>query len=162
MTSTRAGELIEALRLAAHPEGGHYAQVFRSASTVTPDDGRGTRRGLTTIYFLLTEGETSRWHRVRSDEVWHFYEGAPLELLHLSADLASLTALRLGPLTDTQAPTHTIPAGDWQAARSTGPYTLVGCTVGPGFEFDDFTLLADDAGTAARVRALWPETHALI
>jgi uncharacterized protein len=154
--STRAKELIETLRLEPHPEGGHYAQIFRSASTVAPADGRGPRAGLTTIYFLLTEGETSRWHRVRSDEVWHFYEGAPLELLHLSADLASFATFRLGPLTDSQAPTHTIPADDWQAARSTGPYTLVGCTVGPGFEFGDFTLLADEPATVARLRAAWP------
>jgi predicted cupin superfamily sugar epimerase len=158
----RAKELIASLRLVGHPEGGHYAQTFRSTSMVTPIDGRGVRAGLTTIYFMLTEREVSRWHRVRSDEVWHFYEGAPLDLLHLSSDLAALTTHRLGPLAGRQSPAYTIPAGDWQAARSTGAYTLVGCTVGPGFEFDDFTLLADDAAAAARVGARWPEASALI
>ncbi len=136
----RTAELIRELHLIAHPEGGS------SGLPVVVDrraDGRGARPALTTIYFLLPEGAFSRWHRVRSDEVWHFYEGAPLELLQLSADLASLTRFTLGPLAGGQAPVHTVPAGDWQAARTTGAYTLVGCTVGPGFDFQDFTMLGD-------------------
>lgn len=159
---TRVADLIGDLRLVAHPEGGYYAQIFRSDSVVAPSDGRGDRPGLTTIYFLLPEGTVSRWHRVLSDEVWHFYEGAPLELLHLSADLTTLTRIVLGPLTADQAPVHTVVAGDWQAARTTGTYTLVGCTVGPGFDFQDFTMLSDLPDPSAHVRAAWPEVADLV
>jgi predicted cupin superfamily sugar epimerase len=97
---------------------------------------------MTTIYFLLPRGAHSRWHRVESDEVWHFYEGAPLELLWIDEGLGTLRIERLGPVDvagDTR-PAFTIPARCWQAARTTGEYTLVGCTVGPGFEFDDFAM----------------------
>ena len=93
-----------------------------------------------------------------SDEVWHFYEGDPLELLELDARAATLSRHRLGPVGDGDAsPVHTIPAGAWQAARPLGAYTLVGCTVGPGFEFADFRLLADDPARAAAVRAALAE-----
>jgi predicted cupin superfamily sugar epimerase len=158
----RVADLIRELHLTAHPEGGHYAVVFRSPSLVAPADGRGLRPGLTTIYFLLAEGAFSRWHRVVSDEVWHFYEGAPLELLQLSADLATLTRRTLGPLRADQVPVYTVVAGDWQAARTTGTYTLVGCTVGPGFDFQDFTMLGDLPGPSAHVRARWPELAGLV
>ena len=84
--SSRVAELIRDLNLIPHPEGGFYARIFLSSSRVEPADGRGARPSLTTIYFLLPEGAFSRWHRVTSDEVWHFYEGAPLELLQMSAD----------------------------------------------------------------------------
>ena len=161
-TSSRVTELIRDLNLIPHPEGGFYARIFTSSSRVEPADGRGARPSLTTIYFLLPEGAFSRWHRVTSDEVWHFYEGAPLELLQLSADLASLTRVALGPLSGGQAPVHTVPAGDWQAARTTGTYTLVGCTVGPGFDFQDFTMLGDLADASERVGAAWPEIAGLI
>ena len=80
VTGTRARVLIETLGLVAHPEGGYYAEIYRSGALVDPADGRGGRRALTTIYFLLPEGAVSRWHGVASDEVWHFDEGAPLEL----------------------------------------------------------------------------------
>lgn len=158
----RVAELIRDLGLAPHPEGGYFVQIFRSSSLVSPADGRGHRPGLTTIYFLLSEGAFSRWHRVTSDEVWHFYEGAPLELLRLSPDLHSLTRVRLGPLAGEQAPVHTVAAGEWQAARTSGAYTLVGCTVGPGFDFRDFTMLSEHPEQAAHVRAVWPEAANLL
>ena len=132
------------------------------SSLVAPADGRGSRPGLTTIYFLLPGGVHSRWHRVTSDEVWHFYEGAPLELLQLSSDLRSLSSVVLGPLAGRQEPVHTVVAGDWQAARSTGAYTLVGCTVGPGFDFDDFTMLSDLPHESARLRLEWPDAAGLL
>ena len=84
----RAAELIAALDLRPHPEGGFYRQIFRSAMQVSPMDGRSPRAALTTIYFLLTEGSFSRWHQVASDEVWHLYEGGPLELLELGAQVS--------------------------------------------------------------------------
>ena len=156
VTRARIQELVERLGLVAHPEGGYYAVAFKSDDVVHPADGRGQRRALTTIYFLLTEDQRSRWHRVASDEVWHFYEGAPLELLELTPDLARLETHRLGPLDGVQAPVRVIPAGHWQAARSSGRYTLVGCTVGPGFEFDDFAMMADTDNIAAAVRSAFP------
>jgi predicted cupin superfamily sugar epimerase len=159
----RAAELVAMLDLRPHPEGGYYREIFRSTARVAPVDGRGERAALTTIYFLLAEGSHSRWHRVASDEVWHLYEGGPLELLELDAvthELARHTLASVG--TGVEAPVHTVVAGHWQAARPLGSYALVGCTVGPGFEFADFHLLADDAEGAAAVRAAWPEVAGLI
>jgi uncharacterized protein len=126
----RAQELIDRLALAPHPEGGWYRQVFKSEERVTRLRDGAERTALTTIYFLLVEGTYSAWHRVDSDEAWHFYEGEPLELL---------TRDRVTRLDDTNR-VHVIRAGEWQAARPLGAYALVGCTVGPGFEFEDFEL----------------------
>lgn len=162
----RASELISTLHLRPHPEGGFYREIFRSADQVTPADGRGTRAALTTIYFLLVEGMHSRWHRVVSDEVWHLYEGGPLELLELDAsggDLAHLGRHRLAPAgSDGGAPVHTVRAATWQAARALGPYVLVGCTVGPGFDFADFRLLADEPVAVEALRRRWPDVAALV
>ena len=158
----RAAELISTLDLRPHPEGGFYHEVHRSTSRVNTDDGR-ERAALTTIYFLLTAGARSRWHQVDSDEVWHFYEGDPLELLELDARATTLARHRLGAVDGmTQRPVHTIPAGAWQAARTLGEYTLVGCSVGPGFDFADFRLLADDPALAAVVQRAWPEVASLV
>lgn len=141
----RAAELIATLDLRPHREGGFYREIYRSAARVTPDDGRGVRAAVTTIYYLLPEGAHSRWHRVSSDEIWHLYEGGSLELLELSAGGGSLTRHRLARAGgDGGKPVHTIVAGTWQAARPLGAYALVGCTVAPGFDFADFRLLADD------------------
>ena len=145
----RAAALIETLDLEPHPEGGFYRELFRSSETVRPSDQRGDRSALTTIYFLLTAESYSRWHRVRSDEVWHLYEGGPLEVLELDASCHELTTNQLaGVDTDGVRPVHVVAAGKWQAARSVGPYALAGCTVGPGFDFSDFQLLADEIGAA--------------
>jgi predicted cupin superfamily sugar epimerase len=151
--SDRAAELVATLGLIPHPEGGYYAEVYRAVASVQPADGRGLRAALTTIYFLLPAGAVSRWHRVLSDEVWHFYEGAPLDLWTATPGGDVVSCNRLGPLDGTQQPVWTVPAGWWQAARSRGAYTLVGCTVGPGFDFRDFVLAADDASAAAALRA---------
>jgi predicted cupin superfamily sugar epimerase len=153
----RAAELISALRLTPHPEGGYYRETFRSASSVAPDDDRGSRSALTTIFFLLVEGTWSRWHRVRSDEVWHFAEGAPVELLVAPPDLSSIETVVLGAWSESNLPVHTVPAGFWQAARPRGEYALAGCTVGPGFDFQDFSFLRDDSAAMARLRALGHE-----
>jgi predicted cupin superfamily sugar epimerase len=156
----RAVELIAKLGLEPHPEGGFYREIFRSARLVTPLDGRGARAALTTIYFLLPGGAVSRWHRVTSDEVWHLYEGGPLEVLEIDAGCSQLAIHRL--VAASESPACTIAADCWQAARALADYALVGCTVGPGFDFADFTLLADVAATAARVRANWPELASLL
>ena len=147
--------MIRILGLRPHPEGGHYADVYRSPSRVRPVGRDLERPSLTTIYFLLAAGEHSRWHRVLSDEVWHFYEGEPLELLRF--DDEGLHRVRLGPVAHETRPVAVIPAGSWQAARPLGAYTLGGCSVGPGFDFDDFSLLADAPDVAMRLSRAGPE-----
>jgi predicted cupin superfamily sugar epimerase len=148
----RAQTLIDELKLQPHPEGGFYREIHRSSARVQPDDGRGTRSALTTIYFLLPRGAHSRWHRVRSDEVWHLYEGGPLELLIAQPDLNAYNTVTLAAASATSGPVHTVPAAWWQAARPTANFALVGCTVGPGFEFEDFSFLRDSPELAARLR----------
>ena len=132
-----ADEIIARLGLKPHPEGGHYVQTFRA-----PEGA------LTAIYFLLKAGERSHWHRVaNADEIWHHYAGAPLEL-SLSEDGTSVRHLRLG--TDFgvgEQPQAVVPRRVWQAARSLGAWTLVGCTVSPAFEFAQ--LRASAAGLAS-------------
>jgi predicted cupin superfamily sugar epimerase len=163
VSADRVTELIEKLGLRPHPEGGYYREIFRSPSQVAPADGRAARSALTTIYFLLPQGSQSRWHQVQSDEVWHLYEGGPLELLELSQGVTDLVLHQLATIsTGSDAPVHTVAARNWQAARAIANYALVGCTVAPGFEFADFRMLADDADLAATVRANWPELADLI
>ena len=128
-----AAEVIALLNLAPHPEGGHYRETFRDPREV---DGRSVG---TAIYFLLAEGEASRWHSVDAAELWHFYEGAPLEL-EIAADGIKRT-VTLGPdIKSGQRPQAVVPTGAWQAARTLGAWTLVGCTVAPGFDFAGFEL----------------------
>lgn len=159
----RVAELIEILDLRPHPEGGFYREVFRSQSQVTPGDGRVSRSALTTIYFLLPAGSHSRWHQVDSDEVWHLYEGGPLELLELAEDGTHLTCRTLASAgTDGSEPVHVIASGKWQAARARANYVLVGCTVAPGFEFADFRLLAENAALSSSVREALPDVASLI
>jgi len=147
--SDTAAELIRRLDLAPHPEGGHYREIYRSVLTVTPADGRGSRNALTTIYFLLRSGDLSRWHRVRSEEVWHYYAGGTLELLCASADFADIQVMRLDAFGAAATPVAIVPAGHWQAARPLFEYALVGCTVGPGFAFEDFVMLRNDTDACA-------------
>ena len=139
----RAEDIIVLLALARHPESGYFRQVHKSQLLVTPTDGRSNRSALTIIYFLLDEGSVSRWHQVLSDEAWHYYEGSPLELFVAPPEGGAALSSTLGPLAEDSRPLHVVPAGWWQAARPRGPYTLVACSVGPGFEFADFTLLSD-------------------
>jgi predicted cupin superfamily sugar epimerase len=144
--------LISTLDLIPHPEGGYYGEVYRSSAAVEATDGRGPRSALTTIYFLLTADAVSRWHRVTSDEIWHFYEGAPLDLWIMTPTHWQVTHHQLGPLNGVARPVRAVPANCWQAARSTGSYTLVGCTVGPGFDFRDFTLADEAMSVSVRAR----------
>ncbi len=158
----RAVELISTLDLRPHPEGGYYREVFRSRTHVSPSDARGQRAAMTTIYYLLDAASSSRWHEVASDEVWHFYEGDALELLELAPTGGGLVRHRLGNVGEGQSPVRVIAAGRWQAARPLGDYCLVGCTVAPGFEFEDFRLLADDPRVADVVRGSWPDVAGLL
>ncbi|MBK9273739.1 MAG: cupin domain-containing protein [Flavobacteriales bacterium] len=158
----RAEALIRELGLLPHPEGGHYRELHRSPLQVHPPDGRGDRAALTTIYFLLPAAEISRWHRVSSDEVWHHLEGAPLELLVSDPDLHHVQCHLLGPLRDGLRPEVVVPPGQWQAARSTGDFTLVGCVVAPGFDFADFAMLRDLPDDAERLRQRQPDAVDLL
>ena len=162
MLPDRVAALVQSLALIPHPEGGYYREVYRSPLMVQPSDGRDARPALTTIYFLLPAGSASRWHRVQSDEVWHFYEGAPLDLWTASPGVAEVERQRLGSFEAGQQPVITVSAGWWQAARSTGSYTLVGCTVAPGFDFRDFSLAADEPVVAAVLRSRDATLAALI
>ena len=158
----RAVELIRLLKMQAHPEGGHYAEVFRSAQTVQPAGERPRRPGLTTIDFLLTAGQFSAWHRVTSDEVWHLLEGSALRLWLAPPDLGTFTAVDLTPVSPAGAPRHVVPAGWWQAAEPVGDYAYVGATVGPGFDFADFTFGREDAALKAALQRLSPELTRLL
>lgn len=130
-----AQAVIRLLGLVAHPEGGFYRETFRDPATDT--EGRAHS---TCIYFLLPAGVVSRWHRVDAVETWHWYAGAPLDL-HLATDETSYTSTRLGPnLAAGERPQGVVTKGQWQQAVSTGDWTLVGCTVAPGFTFEGFEI----------------------
>ncbi len=132
-----ADEIIEHLQLAPHPEGGHYRQTW-----VAENAGRPAG---TCIYFLLKDGAASHWHRVDAVEIWHYYAGAPLVLSLAADDAGPATDHLLGPdLAQGQYPQLIVPEQHWQAARTTGDWTLVGCTVSPGFAFSGFTLAPPD------------------
>jgi hypothetical protein len=155
--SARADELVRELGLAPHPEGGFYREVFRSRRMVRTDDGRSERWAATTIFYLLRGTDLNRWHRVASDEIWHWYEGAPLDLHLLDPQVTRARTETIGPVGAASVPVRVVPASCWQAVRSTGEYTLAGCTVAPGFEFSDFRLLRDVPDMAARLKASFPE-----
>jgi predicted cupin superfamily sugar epimerase len=163
MIGGRAAELIAALGLAPHPEGGYFREVYRSASRVQPAGRRSERRALTTIYFLLVADEVSRWHRVSADEVWHYYEGDELELLTADEEFEEVTRTMLGRKERSAFDlVHIVVANRWQAARTLGSYTLVGCTVAPGFEFEDFQMLRDRPLDAETLRRRHPDLTPLI
>jgi predicted cupin superfamily sugar epimerase len=125
-------EIIDLLDLAPHPEGGHYRQTW-----VAENDGRPTG---TCIYFLLAEGERSHWHRVDATEIWLWHAGSPLVLSISETETGPAQEHLLGPDLATARPQIIVPTNHWQAARPTGAYTLVSCTVSPGFRFEGFTL----------------------
>jgi predicted cupin superfamily sugar epimerase len=132
-----AADIIRLLDLKPHPEGGHYRQTFRDE----PPSKGGGRAASTAIYFLLARGERSHWHRVDAAEVWHYYAGAPLVLEIADTDPGPIRRLRLGAdLSAGERPQAVVPPHAWQAAECLGEWTLVGCTVAPGFEFATFEL----------------------
>jgi predicted cupin superfamily sugar epimerase len=147
----RAQYLIDELELQPHPEGGFFREIHRSEHRVRPNDLRSDRSALTTIYFLLPAPTFSRWHRVVSDEVWHLYEGGPLELRIADAEIGHVRAIHLDRVASGIGPVAVVPSGHWQAARPLGDYALVGATVGPGFEFEDFAFLSQDSLLAVRL-----------
>lgn len=129
-----ATDIIARLGLKPHPEGGHYRETFRDART-----GANGRSVSTAIYFLLARGERSHWHRIDAIEAWHYYAGSALTLRIADDDGERSVALG-SDLARGQQPQAIVPAQAWQAAESTGDWTLVGCTVAPGFEFTTFEM----------------------
>ena len=135
---TTADQLIALLGLRPHPEGGCYVETYRA-----PTDPPGGRGSVTAIYFLLTAGERSHWHRVDAVEIWLWHGGAPLELsIHdETAQTPTTQRCRLGmDLQNGERPQAVVPVGAWQSARSLGAWSLVSCTVAPAFDFAGFTL----------------------
>ena len=138
MTALSAADIIARLSLKPHPEGGHYRETFRDERV----DGNG-RSVSTAIYFLLSRGERSHWHRIDAAEIWHHYAGSALTLQ--IADDQGQRRVRLGPdLASGERPQAIVPVQAWQAAETTGDWTLVGCTVAPGFDFARFELAPKD------------------
>ena len=133
----KSSEIIKQFKLLPHPEGGWFREVFRSESYITRKDGE-KRINITGIYYMLRKNEISTWHRVISaDEIWIYLKGAPLNLWCLDDGNKELRKLRI----DSNNPIEMIPSGYWQAAMSSGAFTLASCCVGPGFDFLDFQML---------------------
>lgn len=152
-------ELIRRFSLKPHPEGGFFSETYRSATRVDRDDGVA-RSASTAIYYLLCDGAHSAWHRIKSDEVWHFYAGEPL-LVHVLTENGTLITHKLGnALAQSDAVFQAVvPRGLWFAAECADPgtFALVGCTVAPGFEFSEFELANVDV-----LKEQYPQHSALI
>ena len=139
MRPLSAAEVIRLLDLKPHLEGGHFRETFRDAQADT-----GGRAASTAIYFLLAKDERSHWHRIDAAEVWHYYAGAPL-VLEMADGSGPARRMKLGTdIAMGERPQGVVPAGHWQAAESLGDWTLVGCTVAPGFEFAKFEIAPKD------------------
>jgi len=132
--------IIRLLDLKPHPEGGHFRETFRDAPLPRVGKEKTARAASTAIYFLLSRGERSHWHRVNAAEVWHWYAGASL-VLEIAQPAGHIEYVTLGAdLAGGERPQAVVPAHTWQAAHTLGDWTLVGCTVAPGFEFAGFEL----------------------
>lgn len=142
--------LIARFNLAPHPEGGFFREIYRSDQQVWSGTASSDRAAATHIYFLLPRGQVSRFHRVIHDEIWHIYQGDPLRLIQFDGIRVKETCIGTG------CPDFTtvVPAGTWQAAASTGTFTLAGCTVAPGFDFTDFSFLADHPADLSKFKAI--------
>lgn len=135
-----ANQIIEKLELTPHPEGGYFKEVYRSSDTVFSNNASSERSAITDIYFLLKKGEISRFHKVLHDEIWNFYLGDPLKLIDYHKSKANEIILGDNNLNFK----YTIKSKHWQAAESLGDFSLVGCTVAPGFDFSDFSFMEDE------------------
>ena len=145
---------MKPIDLIKHPEGGQFREVFRSANTVTTQAGT-TRSALTHIYFSLKPGEFSRFHRVASDEIWNLYQGPGVNLYTWDGTNTPPKCITIAAGNDCYC--HVVPAGMWQAAEPVSGAVLVGCSVAPGFEFSDFTLMDPDSEDAKRLISVAPE-----
>jgi len=140
LAALTAAEVIRILDLRPHPEGGYFRETFRDAPHIA-----GGRAISTAIYYLLARGERSHWHRIDAAEIWHWYAGSPLLLEVAATETGEIAQTLLGPdLPKGERPQAVVPARAWQSAQSTGDWTLVGCTVAPGFEFAGFEMAKPD------------------
>lgn len=133
-------ELVLKLGLQPHPEGGYYKETYRSEEVIHSSDMEGERSMSTAIYFMLTSGNFSAFHRIKSDELWHFYKGAPVKIHVINQKGHYETVLLGNDIAAGETLQATVPAGFWFASETTGDFSLVGCTVSPGFDFRDFEL----------------------
>lgn len=152
---------IDKLKLQSHPEGGYYKEIYRSDENIPgsglPSRFSGNRSISTSIYFLLKKGQKSVFHRIKSDEIWHFYDGEQITI-YVIKDSGELQILKLG--IDPQNgvfPQVTVPANCWFAAIPNGEFTLVGCTVSPGFSFEDFEMASKEL-----LKKQFPELKSII
>lgn len=153
----RVSEIIDLLGLEPHVGGGYIRNVFRSENRVHLPGSLAARRAMTAAYYLLAAGEYDCWHRLVGDEVWHYIEGAPLELIWIEPGEERCTRALVGEVGSGSRPVAVVPGGCWQMARTTGAYSLVGCTMGPGFEVEDYQQLKDDPEAAREIAAGFPE-----
>ena len=128
------------LNLIPHPEGGYFREIYRSSDLLSMPDFNGKRSISTAIYYLLTEGNFSAFHRIRSDECWHFYAGDPLSIHIIHSDGSFKTKIIGNQVNSNVAPFAVVPKNAWFASKSNGAFSLVGCTVAPGFSFEDFEM----------------------
>ena len=145
--------LIDKYKLVPHPEGGYYAVVYESKQSVTSPVVNKDRKAITHIYFLLQKGQVSKFHKVAHDEIWNFYEGDPIKLIKYSCTQVEEDII--GPGCSGYA--SIVEGGVYQAAESTGVYSLVGCSVAPGFEFEDFSFLRDEFETKEKLLKEFPD-----
>ncbi len=145
---------MKPIELQEHPEGGRFCEVFRSAQLIKTDEGT-ERSAVTHIYFSLNANEKSRFHKVTSDEVWNLYQGAGLRLYTWDGTETPPKCATLS--LENNCFCYVIPAGMWQAAEPISDTILVGCTVAPGFEFEDFMLLEHDSSAGRLLASVAPE-----
>lgn len=149
--------IVDFLKLQSHPEGGFYKEIYRSEITSNFVGFEGKRSVATSIYYLLEKGDFSALHRIKSDETWHFYIGETLEIVEISLD-GEWKSTKLGiDFVNMEVPQYTVKAGSWFGSRSLGSFSLVGCSVYPGFDFLDFEM-----ANAAKLKEQFPKLEDLI
>jgi predicted cupin superfamily sugar epimerase len=135
-------ELIKHYNLIAHPEGGYYYESFKSDINIEVE--RGVRKVSTAIYFLITQEEISHFHRIKSDEGWHFYLGDPLKVIEITPEGELIETILGKDFQAGQVQQYYVKAGNWFASTSLGECSFFGCTVAPGFEYEDFEMAKKD------------------
>ncbi len=158
----RAEELIKVLGLQEHSEGGYFKETFRSRLNILSPTVNDTRSAMTDIYFLLKKGQVSRFHQVRHDEVWNFYEGSPVQLYDYDPATEKMHIVLLGAMPQCDGYKYVIAGDHWQAAVSRGDYSLVGCIVAPGFDFRDFAFFAQNSNVKENLLLRYPELERFI
>jgi len=146
-------DIIDRYNLQPHPEGGYYKEIYRSEQEVVSKQNSEKRNAVTHIYFLLKIGQFSRFHRVLHDEIWNFYEGSPLKLIEFDGE--KIEEVFIG--SENGSYTYVVKGGIFQAAESTGEYSLVGCSVAPGFDFKDFSFLNEEPKMLDSLKTDFPE-----